>query len=387
MSTIATLLPRAALVVAAVAAAGCVEHLPPIDETTSLAVELVAPTDPGSPDQRLDDSARTVMVKVTAKDAQNQVDTSVTRQVQVYAQFLGTLTPAHDAAIPLATIDLTAGVSGTATVNLPPVFGPTTLWVEDGGPGGSYAVGASPTLWFRDPHVADISTPRDPMALDALSASPLQNKQVTVSSSRYGDRGRLVITGTYAQGYSVSDVECADATGAPPCVSGDYDHVLVFSFSRPKDEQGRNLAAGQFIDGFAGGVSEFNGLTEMSFPQTFADDTSVDEARIPPPAVVQASWFSDPIEFEKHESSPIAIEGATVCPLDADYTTYKQWKLDLGRGCGTAINVITAGVVEFDPAAKVGMPVTRVVGILRPVNIGSFNVWIIYPRDSRDLVP
>ena len=32
-----------------------------------------------------------------------------------------------------------------------------------------------------------------------------------------------------------------------------------------------------------------------------------------------------------------------------------------------------------------GMTVTRVVGVLRPVNIGSFNVWIIYPRDSADL--
>ncbi len=377
---------RPLIFAAIAAAAGCVETLPPLDETTSLAVELVAPADPGAPDRRLDDSARTVMLRVTAKDAQNEVDTGVTRTLRVYVQYLGSLTPAHDAALPLATIDMTAGVTGVATVTLPPVFGPTTIWVEDNGPGGSFAAGTSPALWYREPTTADISTPRDPMALDALSASPLQNKQVTVKTSRYGARGRLVVTGTYAQGYSVSDARCADDNGTPPCVSGDFDHVLVFSFSRPKDEEGRNIVAGQFIDGYAGGVSEFNGLTEMSFPQSFVTDTSVDVARIPTPPVVQQAWLSNPIEFEKWESSPIAIENATVCPLDDDYVTYKQWKLDLGRGCGSAINVITNGVIDFDPATRVGQPVGRVVGILRPVNIGSFNVFIIYPRDSADLV-
>jgi len=27
-----------------------------------------------------------------------------------------------------------------------------------------------------------------------------------------------------------------------------------------------------------------------------------------------------------------------------------------------------------------------VIGVLRPVNIGTFNVWIIYPRSAADLV-
>jgi len=41
--------------------------------------------------------------------------------------------------------------------------------------------------------------------------------------------------------------------------------------------------------------------------------------------------------------------------------------------------------VYFDPATREGMPVTRVVGVLRPVNIGTFNVWIMYPRTGADL--
>ncbi|HVK73069.1 MAG TPA: hypothetical protein VM734_07095 [Kofleriaceae bacterium] len=380
-------LPIAAAALAA-AAGACVETLPPLDETTSLRVELLSPVDPGTREARLDDTVRTAQIRVTAIDAQGQVDTDFQFATQVYVQFLGTLTPELGRNMPLATVALTDGVSAPTTIELPPVFGPTVLWVEDGGPEGSYATGTSSTLWFRDPYIADIQTPADEEAIDALSASPLELKQVNVSASRHGDRGRLVVNGTYAQGYTVSDVACADAAGTPPCVAGPYDHLLIFSFSRPKDEHGRNIVTGQVIDGFAGGVQEFNGLTEIGFPQSFVDgEPVVDEARIPEPVVVQPSWLStEKIQFERNEAGLIAVDGATVCPLDDDYATYKQWKLDLGNGCRNAVNVITAGVVaDFDPGAHVGRTLPRVVGVLRPLSIENFNVWILYPRAGSDL--
>ena len=75
-----------------------------------------------------------------------------------------------------------------------------------------------------------------------------------------------------------------------------------------------------------------------------------------------------------------------MCELDDDYETYSQWKLDLGNGCGDAVNVITTGQVnDFSPADHVGQTLPRVMGTLRPVNIGSFDVWIIYPRTAEDL--
>lgn len=366
--------------------AGCVETLPPLDEVTSLRVELLMPTDPGAPERRLDASVNMAQIRVTALGADGE-PADLDGEVQVYAQFLGTLSPELGRP-PLARIMLTDGVSAPSTVQLPPVFGPTVLWVEDGREGGTYPTGTSPILWYRDPYIEDISRPEDEGALDALSSSPLELKQVTVSGSRHGANGRLVVTGTYAQGYSLSDVACADANGTPPCVAGPYDHILIFSFSRPKDEMGRDIRPGQFTSGFSGGVQEFNGLTEIGFPQSFvdeADPVTVDPARIPAPAVVQESWLTNTIEFERVESGLLQVNAGIVCPLDEDYMTFKQWKLDIGAGCGSPINVITAGVSDFDPGAHEGMPVTRVVGVLRPVNIGSFNVWIIFPRDSADL--
>ncbi len=397
-------------------AAGCTEHRDHgLTGTQSISVEMIAPADPGAIDRRLPDTERTVIVNLTARNADNEIDTTFTRQVRVYTQFLGTLTPALEL-IPPTTIEVVDGVAMNQTVTLPArVFGPTTLWIDDGeGDGASYVpgrvAGASPTLWFRDPFIADLQMPRDEMGLDALTRTPLQDKQVTVRSSRYGARGRLVITSVFAQGYTVSDVQCMDEAGTPPCTAQPYDHAMVFTFSAGRGSDGHVLEEGETIEGFGGGLTEFNGLTEIGFPQTFTpaykDDDgngvndAVTAARMPAPVVLQTSWFnglSDPdgrINFERNEAGAIEIEDGVVCPLDEDYATFRQWKLDPagvgGANCNgdNLINVITAGVVpSFDPAAMVGQKLPRVVGILRPVSIGSFNVWIIFPRSMDDLTP
>ncbi len=369
------------------ALAACVDHQPGVEGTTSLHVELIAPTDPGSEDQRLPDTQRTVTFNVTALDAQGQPDSTVNGDVDLYVHFLGSLTPPLDQGVPLIKVTMTDGASGDVNLDLPRAFGATYLWVEDTSrDGASYATGTSPTLWYRNVHIEDIQRPVDEMALDALERSPLELKQIDVTASRYGDAGRLVVTGTYAQGYTVSDVQCADAAGTPPCVAGDYDHAFVFSYSRPADQNGQGLVRGEVVTRFNGAVSEFNGLTEINFPRSFVDSTDAMPALLPEPAVIQSSWLSSRIEMERNEAGLVAVENATICALDADYDSYKQWKLDLGLGCNNPVNVITSGQVpDFDPATYVGQVMPRVVGTLRPVNIGSFNVWIIYPRDIDDV--
>jgi hypothetical protein len=375
-------------ILAAVTVTNCTETLPGISGTQSLKIELISPTNPGTIDQRLPDTARMVQIKVTALGPQGEVDTSVSRDVAVYAQFLATLTPSLGST-PLASIKLTNGVSATTTIALPPVFGATTLWIEDSeGAEPTYATGTSPALWFRDPFIEDFQRPVDEMGIGALTVSPLQNKQIRISGSRHGANGKLVVTSVFAQGYTVSDSTCTSTSGAPPCVAGDYDHALVFSFSRPKDNKGRPVAVGEIVTGFTGGVAEFNGLTELSFPQTFVDSTDANPARLSPPTKVEAAWFTaEKFKFERNEAAPIEIDGAKLCPLDADYTKFKQWKLATTGDCAsraTTVNVISSGFL-FDPAANVGKTMKKVIGILRPVSVANFNVWIIFPRDESDI--
>ena len=390
-----------------IAATSCVEERDAVTGTQSLRVELVAPTSGGEIDNRLPDTARAVTVNLTAIDADGQVDTTFADPIRVYAQFLGTLTPELDQ-MPLAQIPMANGMATNAQITLPDsVLGQTTLWFDNGsGLGPDYehgpVTGTSPTLWYRDPYVRDIQSPRDETAVDALSITPLTDKQVTVAASRHGATGRLVVTSVFAQGYTVSDVSCG-AGGAPPCTAEAYDHVLVFTFSAPRDENGRPLEVGDTVRRFNGGVSEFNGLTEIGFPRTFVTDAQNPDrensvARLPAPVLFDIAWFgplSSPmgrINFERNEGGAIEIRGGKVCDVsnDPNYTTYKQWKLDPAGAAGTcgtnSISLITAGTdFTTDPATLKDRILPRVVGILRPVNIGSCNVWIVYPRGSSDI--
>ena len=375
--------------------AGCVDTKPGIQGTQSLQVTLVAPADPRSKDNRLADTARMVTFNVQAMDQDGNPDPSYTRDVQVYVNYLGTLTPYLGEA-PLATVHVAGGVAMNQTVMLPSVFGPSTIWLDDGKDGdATFATGASPTLWYRDPFIADLQRPTNEMSVDALVNSPLNGKNVDVRKSQYGANGRLVVSSVFSQGYTLADMNCA-AGGAPPCTSGPYDYVEVFSFSAPLDQDGRPISEGQVLTGFAGGDSDFNGLTEIGFPQSFAPDgpPDVNPAREPKPVVIDANWFgSDPqlgkINFERNEGGPIEVDNAFVCPLDTDFDQYGQWKIALGGMADCAgknvINLITTGVVQTDPSTLVGKTLPKVIGILRPVNIGTFNVWIVYPRGDSDL--
>lgn len=368
----------------------CVEEKPGVEGTTSLRVEIVSPADLGSEEARLPDGARDVTLRVTALDEQGRPDEGFAAVVDVYTHFLGTLTPERGAETAL-TLSLERGV-GEGTLTLPPAYGPTFLWVEDArGDAATYATGTSPRLWYRDPFLADLSRPSDETSLLALERSPLEGKQVRVVASQHGDEGRLVVTGVYAQGYTVSDVRCSG--GAPPCVAVPYAHIYVYTFGRPRAEDGAAIRTGQLVSWVSGGVGEFNGLTELNFPQTGLESAEPREEFLPPPVVLEKDWLASPtgatgmIHLERLESALVAVENGVVCPLDADYTQYGQWKLDVGLGCGRPYHVVTQGAVaEFDPAAHVGRTLPRVVGTLRAVNIGTFHVWIVYPRRPGDVV-
>lgn len=382
-----------ALAAAALAAAGCVEHREGPEGVTSLAVTLVAPASPGTEDERLPDTARSVTVEVRALDTEGAPATTFDADLDVYTHFLGTLTPDPSEDEAELHVAMAGGV-GQGTFELPLAYGATYLWIEDArredGSTPTFATGTSPTLWYREPFLDDISRPVDETRLDALERSPLELKQVRIDASRHGAMGHIVVTGVYAQGFTISDVRCEPGG----CTAGPYDHMFVFSFGRPRAEEGDAIQLGHELAWVAGGVGEFNGFTELNFPQASIKSSTPNLELLPAAPALDGRWLlqsSGPdgmINLERLESALVSIEGGTVCPLDDDYAMYSQWKLDVGNGCGKGYNVITAGALpDFDPAAHVGDTLARVVGTLRAVNIGGFNVWIVYPRRAEDVVP
>lgn len=385
---------------AVVLAAGCVEEKPGVEGTTSLAVTVETAFGFGSEETRLPDDARAITISVSALDELGELDAAFDAPVDVYTHFLGTLTPERGGGLAPVTVALVGGRAEGIPYTIPATFGETFLWVEDavraaGAGTPTYATGTSARLWYRDPFLVDVSKPVDDTLSNSLERSPLEGKQVQITASRYGAAGRLVITGVYSQGYTVSDVDCA----ATPCVSGAYDHVYIFTFGRPRAEDGTAIEVGHLVSWVAGGIGEFNGFTEFNFPQTLlldpdemTEDVETDPSRLPEPAVLDPIWLTSPtgadgmINLERVESALVAVENGTVCPLDDEYTTYSQWKLDVGWGCSKPFNIITKGAVTgFEPSDYVGQVMPRVVGTLRAVNIGTFHVWIIYPRQLSDL--
>jgi hypothetical protein len=369
-------------------AAGCTDELDLPHATTSLAVQVTEPSSLGSETDRLGDDDRQVVVKITALDEKGQPDATLTTDLDVYVHFLGTLTPNQADHVPLLTVPMQAGVA-EATVPLTTAFGATSVWFEDANrPGATFATGVSEQLWFRDPFLDDVSRPVSEMRLDVLQRSPLEGKQVKISGSRFGAGGKLVVTGVYAQGYTVSDVETATHT-AP-----DYAHAFIFTFGRPRAADGRAIQVGHVVKQVSGGVSEFNGFTEFNFPTTQLEAGDPDPSLVPAPVKLDADWLNrqlgdnSMVNLERLESGLVEVDGGIVCDPTGDksYTDFAQWKLDVGNGCDTAYSVITKGQVsDFDPAKNVGKKLTRVVGTLKAVNL-SFNVWIILPRSVDDIV-
>src|SRR3954469_10422248 len=90
-----------------VGSGGCTDRRDGIEGTQSLEVQLVSPASPGTPDTPLADTDRTIVVNVIAKDPQGDVDPTFDADVQVYAQFLGTLTPTFGE-VPLATFHVSS---------------------------------------------------------------------------------------------------------------------------------------------------------------------------------------------------------------------------------------------------------------------------------------
>jgi hypothetical protein len=384
-----------ALVAALLVLPACVSNEPGKTGTTSLAVTVTSPAQLGTPDAPLclDPTVacgdRQVTVSIKALDQDGKPDPSLYGDIDLYAHFLGTLSPDEARHLPLETVTMTAGVA-TATIGLDNAFGSTIVWAEDvTRADASFATGVSPSLYFRDPFLADVQNSLGISPLAWLERSPLEGKQVRVSRSQFGNDGQLVVTGVYAQGYTLSDVKIADRSTPP------FGHAFIFTFGRPRAAGGRAIEVGDVVKTVSGGISEFVGFTEYNFPQTELADVTADASRVPDPVLLDRTWLDLPaapdgmINLEKLEGGLVRVDNGVVCDTagDTSFARFSQWKVDVGGGCGAkAFSVITKGQVsDFDPVARKGQTIKSLVGTLKGVSAGSLQVWIVQPRSSADI--
>lgn len=406
----------------------CSEQLPSITGTTSIRMNIHTPMDWGTAADRLDESPSEIEISMAMIKSDGEIDVSFEGSIDLYSYFLGSLTPSrnvvepdclwqgawwcsselNEVVMPLCRVTLSEGSHFSNAVGncqikndtrlvvtvLSPMYGHSLLWAEHVyDKNATYATGTSESLWIRSPYLQEISKPYDEDSQTALERSPLENKQINVTQSRYGDTGHLIVTGVYPDRYTLSDINCPQEGST--CQTGAYDSIVVYSFNQARDEFGNSLKVGHIVSRLTGAVMEFIGLTELSFPQTFLEDQTPRADKVPEPASIRSDWLRYPpsqqnlIELEKLEASLVSVEGV-VCNFDneyvkADFEEYGQWKVDVGQGCRNAVNIISYGQApDFDPQAHQNEQI-KIIGTLQPVNIGQFHVWIVHPRNRDDI--
>jgi hypothetical protein len=300
-----------------------------------LVVELVAPSDPGTPDKPLPltvDTTTKFTVRVRALLPNGQPDTAFSSFVRISAK--------PGAIAPIATKDGTAsgrnillqnGASEAVEVELANAFGKTYILASDLGYipadplrqpppqcsdgidndgnglvdypadpgcafanddselGGSYEQGASPPLFFPLPRIADVRGLRcDPtLGCSGSGITPYQKDQVNIDTGyRETDDAvnfafNTIVVRVSSSGFFVTDT--ADTRGG-------FTSLYAFNFNAPP-----GMRVCDRIKSLAGTASEFFGFTQISYPTWTLEewDPTQRPCLVPEPQVLKPSDVSD----------------------------------------------------------------------------------------------
>jgi len=276
-----------------------------------------------------------------------------------------------------------------------------------------------PLLWFQSPTISDVQFPL------SSDDSPFLGMTVTIDDRRCTaatDGLCLVVVAVSSDGFYVTDI-------SEP--AGSYNSVFAFNFSQPED-----LSIGDVLRVFGGGVSEFVGFTELTFPHFTVKEAGHLEL-VPAPFDLDDALLSSNANMEAHESELVSMTNAyspdtfvdcdingdglvalcfffDPCPVGSNddledqcafdcqnqpgcseltgFLTYGQWNLTLVADGGKA-NVVTSGVLpDFDPTAtcnpgtyvNCSVALDRIVGTVRQVTPARPR-WVIEPRIPSDV--
>jgi hypothetical protein len=135
----------------------------------------------------------------------------------------------------------------------PDCFGPDDPTEERA----SYATGLSPALYFETPRIWHLQY------TDQVSTSPLTGQNV------YVDKGSMIVTNVVANGFFVTDLNDNMPVLDDLVTPGYYNSFFFYTFNKPE-----GIRYGDLLCNFSGGVVEYEGNTQMTFPTYFVADKS-----------------------------------------------------------------------------------------------------------------
>jgi len=414
---------RAGWMVASLALCGCVDThpSPTAGQVSSLILTLHQPADTGTPMAPI--TATTAMFDLQAVDDHGRpITTDV--YVDLFLSFGGVKTGAVSACgaggevSPIESIMLPGGTLMGHSVTLPQAFGATTLWIEEPS---SHATGASPTIFYRNPFIADVQTPPDIHASNASFCSPFKGKFIIVDKPAK-PTGQLVVSSVFSNAFVVTDTSYGGWD--------QFNSMYLFAFGKPPPY----IVPGKVLNQFSGNVSKFVGFTELNFPLFDATDDTVPLATLPPPAVLQQPDITNLPKLIALDAGVVSYTGTQCDPSPPNpnndptiqktidqWVKYSEFVVDGDGSCSGLSNFalqLPAKVFgTYDPLMNRGKTLT-VVGMLRnnsgqnpvldannqpiycdmstPCAKGNcvagqcvknpFNFWTINPRTPADIV-
>lgn len=342
----------------ALGCAACVTQRPSptAGQVSVLELVLTDPAERGSPGQPV--AVRRATFEVIARDEQGQV-VEQDLDADVFVSFGGVRTgqattcQSSQSVKPLATLRLSAGRAVGRTVDLPQAFGPTNLWIEERS---THVIGASPTIYFRNPYISDVQKPLDLAAPNVTFCTPFEKRFVLIDGAE--GAGKLVVSSVFGNAFAITD------TGASA-----WNSIYVFTFGRPPSY----VVRGRVLGEVSGNVSKFIGFTELNVPLYQRTD-EVSPQLLPQPVPLAPGDLTNIPKLLSAVSSEVTVAGA-ICNPNApnaveQWTKFNTFLLDQsGAGACDAfssysVQLPSKVVGSFDLVANVGKTVT-IVGMLK----------------------
>jgi hypothetical protein len=393
--------------------AGCTDQQasPNAGQVNSIILTLKQPADTGTPASPV--TSLDTTFDLHAVDDQGQ---AITHDVDVtlFLSFGGVKTGAVGAcgvdsgAVPIEQIHMPGGVLLNHSVTIPQAYGATTLWIDEPISG---STGASPTIYYRNPFVADVQTPPDINAANASFCTPFNGKFIIIDKPAMPS-GQLVVSSVFGDSFVVTDTSYAGYD--------QFNSMYLYAFGKPPDY----IVPGKVLNSFSGNVSKFVGFTELNFPLFDATDQTVPLATLPPPAVLMQADQANLAKLIALDAGVVTFTGKQ-CDIMTNLSSwqkYNQLVLDQDGTCSALTNFATELPSKvfgtWDPTTTANMMVT-VTGMLRnnsgqnpvldannmPISCdpntnpcakgscvegqclkGAFNFWTIDPRTPDDVV-
>lgn len=274
-------------------------------------------------------------VTVVAQKPDGSVDTDFNGEVCLYSNkgiLIGNVKP----------LKLTNGKLEKHAFTLKLAFGRTTIWASEASPDGSKVdkcpnssdpndttapyigrVGAAPDLTFKNLSIVDVQD-SDISPYD----SPLFKKYALIS------QGRMVVTAVTSNGFHATDIDAYKAGRG-------FHSLFIFTFSAPQlafveGETPKLLQIGDLIEQVEGGIDEFSGHTQVTFPSfkpLWKDKEKgivqkVADSELPKPTKIILSDTWNRKNMEPLESALVEVNDAIAIPFDTNqdgWSEFRQW--------------------------------------------------------------